>query len=47
MHKYKKAGHQLKHLLWTIFVTRPGHFDHIAIDMENKFILTKYPLGVN
>ena len=47
MHKNKKAGHHLKNLLGTIFLSYPAHFVHIAIDLDKKFILTKDPLGVN
>ena len=47
MHKYKEAGQKLKHLVGTIFVSNPGHFVHITIDLEKKFILTRDPLGVN
>jgi hypothetical protein len=47
MHKYKKAGRQLKHLLGTIFVSYPSHFVHITIDLDKKFILTKDPSGIN
>ena len=44
MQKYKKGGHQLKHLLGTILVSN-CHFVHIAIDLDDKFILTRDPLG--
>jgi hypothetical protein len=47
MHKYKVAGQKLKHSVGTIFVSSPGHFFHITIDLEKEFTLTRYPLGVN
>ena len=44
MQKYKEGGHQLKHLLGSILVA-DCHFVHIAIDMKDKFILTRDPFG--
>ena len=48
MQKYKREGCQLKQILGAIHLCSPTeNYVHILIDLENKFIVTKDPMGMN